>query len=197
MKQRILTYTFALSLAFHTGGFAQNPIHPSVPPVGTYYNLKEALRHPKKTTHLELTNITTLPAQISQLVHLQSLKVSGGITSIPSEIGQLKELRELDLSSNQLLELPASIAQLKELHVLKVDHNQLTAKPDWLAQLPKLEESHWRGNPIPDLQLETKELASLPLIETMEEALKNPTEVYRLRLQGISQLTADIAKLGN
>ena len=46
------------------------------------------------------------------------------LTSVPAEIGQLMSLQALGLSDNQLTSVPAEIGQITSLYVLRIDDNR-------------------------------------------------------------------------
>ena len=80
--------------------------------------------------------LTSLPAEIGQLVSLVELDLGGNqLTSLPSEIGQLTSLTQLNLYNNQLTSLPAEIGQLTSLTELWLSLNQLTSLPAAIREL--------------------------------------------------------------
>ena len=80
--------------------------------------------------------LTSLPPQLSRLVDLVTLIVSGNaLARLPDEVGTLAKLRNLEAAGNELEELPASLAQLAGLQVLNVANNRLKS----LAPIAKLE----------------------------------------------------------
>ena len=121
---------------------------------------------------LSYNQLTTLPAELSNLVHLQELDISyNHYTSIPDVIRELRELKDLDISHNQIPVVPAELKNLSLLQCLKTSHNLLTVLPslqcfpnlkvldashnhisncevDDLTSSPWLEEIDLRGNPL-------------------------------------------------
>ncbi|OJJ17641.1 hypothetical protein BKI52_27660 [marine bacterium AO1-C] len=121
-------------------------------------------------------NITYLPAEIDQLIHLTSLHISSNslkelpkeighlakleelwmgrnqITHLPKEIGQLQNLVYWDLPNNKIEHLPASIGNLRNLKDLDISNNQLKSIPQEVSQLKQLKELGLEGNPIPEFE---------------------------------------------
>ncbi|WP_174708277.1 hypothetical protein [Nostoc sp. TCL240-02] len=81
--------------------------------------IKQAARNKSATLVLYAKGLTTLPAEIGQLINLKALYLhSNQLTTLPEEIGQLSNLSELYLHSNQLTTLPEEIGQLSNLSEL-------------------------------------------------------------------------------
>ena len=87
--------------------------------------------------------VGTIPPELGQLGHLQSLDLSfNRLTgSIPPELEQLDRLQSLDLNHNQLMgSIPPELGQLDHLQVLDLSFNRLTGTiPPELGQLDRLE----------------------------------------------------------
>ena len=81
--------------------------------------------------------LLAVPAVIGQFTSLTVLTLRGHdqLTSLPAEIGQLVSLVELDLGGNQLTSLPAEIGQLTSLTELWLSLNQLTSLPAAIREL--------------------------------------------------------------
>lgn len=76
---------------------------------------------------LNKNNIATIPAGISQLVHLENLDLSHNkLRALPPELGQLTRLKELLLFHNQLQHLPFELGRLFLVHTLGLIGNPLT-----------------------------------------------------------------------
>ena len=76
-----------------------------------------------------LNRIGSLPLDITNLMNLTELTLSGGALTgpIPKEIRQLGGLQELNLRNNELSEsIPTEICKLGNLHSLKLQRNHLT-----------------------------------------------------------------------
>ena len=68
------------------------------------------------TTTLDLQNkkLTSLPAEIGNLINLQQLWLNNNqLTLLPAEIGKLIKLQHLYLHNNQLTSLPAELLNIK------------------------------------------------------------------------------------
>jgi Leucine-rich repeat (LRR) protein len=63
--------------------------------------------------------------------------------------------------------------------------------------MQRLRDLQVRGNPIPNLLLSDRELAQIPPVENMSAALKHPELVYRLHLNGLTELSDQINKFVN
>lgn len=101
------------------------------PEIGKLQQLKRLRIGRKEWWQGGRNSLTTLPQEISRLVCLELLDLSGNeLMVIPLEIGQLGRLREIDLSSNQLTAVPPEIGQLSNLTRLYLSGNQVTALPD-------------------------------------------------------------------
>ena len=92
--------------------------------------------------------LLAVPAVIGQFTSLTVLTLRGHdqLTSLPAEIGQLVSLVELDLGGNQLTSLPSEIGQLTSLTQLNLYNNQLTSLPAEIGQLTSLTELHLEDN---------------------------------------------------
>ncbi|MGR0482322.1 MAG: COR domain-containing protein [Candidatus Electronema sp. V4] len=100
-------------------------------------------------TYLNLwgNNLTTLPSELFQLIHLTELHLDNNRLSVlPSELFQLRNLTELSLSRNQLTNLSSEIGQLRNLTALNLSYNSLKTLPSEISQLSKLRELNFEGN---------------------------------------------------
>ncbi|CAI5931777.1 unnamed protein product [Closterium sp. NIES-65] len=91
--------------------------------------------------------LTELPATITTLHHLTSIKINAEhLSSLPYFFGAFSRLRELDLSHwSSLVHLPASLTQLSCLHELNVSHTSIRLLPPGFAQLSRLRRLGVRG----------------------------------------------------
>lgn len=125
--------------------------------------------------------LTSLPPQLSRLVDLVTLIVSGNaLSSLPDEVGSLAKLRNLEAADNELDALPATVAQLTALQVIDVSKNKLTS----LAPLSALEA-------LTVVKVGSNALTELPLawakVEHME-TLAAPHNQIRVFPPGLGQL---------
>ena len=98
----------------------------------SYEEALERIRACKQSgeTGLDLSrqDISSLPAEISELTQLQHLDLGRNeLITLPPEIGQLTNLQTLDLGGNKLATLPSVIGQLTNLQTLDVRDNPLDA----------------------------------------------------------------------
>lgn len=80
----------------------------------------------KPNVSLSQCQLTTIPAPLSQLVHLESLDISRNrLQSLPSAFGNLNNLQQLDVSANLFSTLPYFIGALPKLRTLRAKGNPL------------------------------------------------------------------------
>ena len=124
--------------------------------------------------------IGTIPAEISQLTHLQTLDISNNRLSseIPSKIRLLTELKILDLESNQLSgQIPYTISLLTQLQMLNLRSNKFTSIiPIEICQL---------------IQLQSLNLGNNQLSGTIPDEIGQLTQLQDLTLY-VNQLTGQI-----
>lgn len=135
-------------------------------------NFSKLFRYSLKVLSLGGNLLTTIPHELFDLIHLQSLYLGGNqikdiphdikklinlkvlylggnqLTSIPNEVGNLVELQALSLCENKLRTLPSSIALLRNLKSLGLHKNLLTALPPGIVKLRGLQELSLRNNPL-------------------------------------------------
>lgn len=86
------------------------------------------------------STFSSLPLQITQLVHLESLNLCWNrMTELPSSIVNMTSLKRLNLSNNLLSQLPAELGQMTHLKRLNLSENKLLSVPDSLGALVSLE----------------------------------------------------------
>lgn len=128
------------------------------------------------------TTLKALPAEISNLVNLQTLLLYGNeIATIPESISQLKKLKVLDVSRNKLENVPESITVLQNLTTINLSNNQLTTFPA-LKNFTKLSVIDLSGN----------QLVEFPDIYSVENS--NLSEIY-LKENAIEQIPHEISQL--
>jgi len=113
-KKRALTIKNKPALKLSTG-----PVDPAVWQCVCLFELR-----------LELAEraLTSLPPQLSRLVDLVTLIVSGNaLAALPDEVGSLVKLKNLEAAANELVTLPQTLSQLAALQVLDVSRNKLTS----------------------------------------------------------------------
>ena len=138
----------------------------------------------KDATQLNLSHIglTALPAEIGQLVNLQTLDLTANkLTTLPAELGQLVNLQTLHLAHNQLPALPAEIGQLVNLQELTLSSSQLTALPVEIGQLVNLKTLGLDFNHLSALPAEIGQLVNLQILNLFENRLTAlPAEIGQL-----------------
>ena len=106
--------------------------------------------------------LTSLPAQITQLVNLQRLDLrSNRFSRLPLEITDLTNLQNLGLSENHLKNLPDEISKLINLQELYLRHNRLTTFPTKITELTNLQSINLGGNSLTTLPAEITQLINL------------------------------------
>ena len=166
-------------------------------------------------------NLTKLPAEIGQFVHLKNLDLSSNkleelpaeigqlvnltwlsfyvnnLTSIPAEIGLLANLTMLDLGYNQLTTLPAEIGELNKLTYLRLIYNKFTIFPAVIGQLNNLTElrlSHNRLTTVPDEIGQLTNLKKL-FIEFCDLTTVSPEIGKLVNLTSLSLLSNDLVTI--
>lgn len=122
-------------------------------------------------------NITQIPSEMGQFVHLQWLCLSfndlieikflthlvnlktlilshNKITKIPYDIKQLVNLETLALSFNKIKVIPREIGQLINLETLNLSYNKIKVIPTQIIQLVNLEKLSLYRNQIMKVSLE-------------------------------------------
>lgn len=142
--------------------------------------LKEAYK--TKASRLVLINLklTSLPAQIGQLIEVTDLILSGNrLTALPPEVGKLNKMQALYLDCNRLDNLPVKIENLKDLRLLILDYNRFETLPPHIGGLTKLEELHIRNNQLTNFPQELgnlKDLKKFVFIRNPIDAGRNTPE---------------------
>jgi Leucine-rich repeat (LRR) protein len=70
------------------------------------------------------------------------------LSSLPAEVFELVQLESLDLQGNQLTQVPEAITRLQNLTYLILSDNQLTQVPEAITRLQNLTRLYLEGNPI-------------------------------------------------
>lgn len=167
--------------------------------------LDKAASRGQKELDLSYSGLRTLPAEIGQLLSLESLDLSGNeLIAIPPEIGQLSRLRHLDCRRNLLAGLPPELGALKNLSTLDLRQNHLSSLPNELSHLgqlktldirqnririfpqavlhmARLEELHLWQNPLSAVPLEIVDLKNLTLLNIGGNSMKEaPVGIWHL-----------------
>lgn len=107
-------------------------------------DLQEIIGHVarEKKTKLDLSNkdISVLPAEIGNLIHLKELNLSyNNLTVLPPELFKLKRLETVLLLRNDILEIPGDVGQLVNLRTLDISHNPIKSLPEEFGNLTNLQ----------------------------------------------------------
>src|SRR5581483_11851346 len=125
----------------------------------------ECYNRKRQTLDLSYMELTSLPAEIGQLVQLKELYIiSNQLQALPSQIGLLVQLKKLDVTSNQLQVLPPEIGLLVQLKKLYIKGNQLQVLPPEIGLLVQLEELYIADN---QLQVLPPEIGLLVQLTTL------------------------------
>ena len=167
--------------------------------------IAEARREGATELDLGDLRLTTLPAEIADLIQLQSLQLDDNqLTALPSEIGALTQLRQLSLHNNQLTELPPEIAALTQLQELLLHSNQLTVLPAEITALTQLQELGLDNNQLTALPTEIAALTQLRQLSLHNNRLtalplgiEALTQLQNLRLNNnqLTELPSEITSL--
>ncbi len=155
--------TLLLLLAANAVAQAQLLSAAALDSVRTFRSMESALRNPDQVYRLDLSDaklkdvpdlrpfknlnaldlshnkLKTLPAWITELVHLQELRVSRNkLVDFPEGICRLIHLKRLDMSRNALTGLPKCMGALKELVSLDMWDNDLMDFPDQIEGMEAL-----------------------------------------------------------
>ncbi|MGV0028856.1 leucine-rich repeat domain-containing protein [Phormidesmis priestleyi] len=160
--------------------------------------IEEAAKDRRTKLDLGQKGLRSLPAEIGQLIHLQSLVLWGNeLSSLPAEIGQLTHLRFLYLSRNQLRHLPAEIGQLTHLQFFDLWENQLSSLPAEIGQLTHLQSLDLRFNQLSSLPAEIGQLTHLKSLDlSFNELSSLPAEIGQLtHLQSLDLSFSQLSNL--
>ncbi|KAG1736002.1 Endonuclease/exonuclease/phosphatase [Suillus lakei] len=76
--------------------------------------------------YLNHNALTSIPAGIAKLRHLELLDLSGNnLSTVPAELGMLTQLKELYLFDNHILTLPPELGSLHQLQTIGVEGNPM------------------------------------------------------------------------
>lgn len=152
---------------------------------------------------LSYRGLTSLPAEIGQLIKLEYLHLHGNqLRNVPAELGQLTNLKHLDLQRNQLMCVPVELGQLTSLRQLWLNNNKLSSAPAEIGQLSGLTNLMLAGNQLTSVPAELARLTNLTALHLYNNRLESlPVELAQLvnltelSLRG-NQLTSLPAELG-
>lgn len=133
-----------------------------------YTQLQDALKNPAAVTNLSLKSkgLTEIPADISKLVNLERLDLSGNkISTLTPVLFKMKKLKYLNLTGNLLRSLPPAIGDLNNLEELEIAFNEIAALPKEIARLTKLTRIAAAKNNLHDLPEEMGSLQHLSILD--------------------------------
>jgi small GTP-binding protein len=136
-------------------------------------------------TELSLSNgqLTSLPAETTQLTNLTTLNLSyNSLTSLPPEITHLTNLTTLYLGYNYLRSLPPEITHLTNLTTLDLSDNSLMNLPLEITMLTNLTNINIYGNQLESVSPEIGNMTNLTSMNLGGNRLKSlPPEIARLK----------------
>src|ERR1017187_4286412 len=103
-----------------------------------FFILSAALGASSQAQHKEFTSITA--ARANPLAVKTLILKNQGLTELPEDISRMVNLEKLNISGNKLTHLPKGLFTLKKLKSLNVAANKLGVVPPDIAQLKNLEE---------------------------------------------------------
>jgi len=158
-----------------------------------------------KTLSLETLELTSIPAEISQLPALQKLGLAKNHLSVlPAEIYQTKGLQQLDLFENYLENLPAEVGQASALQTLLLGKNRLHNLPEEIGELTSLRTLDVSNNQLDSLPPKIGQLTSLIQLDLDKNRLNSlPAEMgqlaslrlLRLNSNQLNSVPAEICQL--
>ncbi|MEM8861743.1 MAG: leucine-rich repeat domain-containing protein [Chloroflexota bacterium] len=101
------------------------------------------------------------------------------LTTLPPEIGQAVHVTRLSLRRNQLMTLPPEIGQLTQLQILSAADNELEWLPAEIGQLHQLRQINLKNNKLIELPVEMLDLDQLELLRLDGNALELPDDILR------------------
>ena len=140
------------------------------------------------TDELDLSslNLTSIPSELLELIHLRKLNLNGNlITTLPPEISKLNHLETFFLSKNRLVSLPPEIYKLKSLQVLELDENFLTSVSPGIIKLSNLTHLDLQKNRLTCLPPEIWKLSKLTFLDVRDNELTDipphPQDIKNLK----------------
>ncbi|TCD65338.1 Glucose-repressible alcohol dehydrogenase transcriptional effector [Steccherinum ochraceum] len=134
--------------------------------------------------YLNHNALTSVPAEITKLRHLELLDLSGNnLVSVPPELGMLTSLKELYLFDNHLSNLPPELGTLHQLQTLGIEGNPIEMSLKHMIQeqgTPALI-AHLRDScptPVPPPARQWSSIISTPEREVMQA--DSNTETFSL-----------------
>lgn len=145
-------------------------------------SLTEALKDPLRVAHLDLSNqgLTAVPAEVNQLIHLQTLDLSENLISELQLFAQFNELHYLNLNGNIGLD-PWKLDQIgkafPEIVRLELARCKLPLIPTGLDELPHLTILDLSGNDLVFLPEELEKLSQLSVLDLSDNQLSDVSYV--------------------
>lgn len=143
--------------------------------------------------------ISSLPAQVSELVHIKVLDLfNNRLSSLPPQIGHMKQLEKLRLGSNRLTHLPDEISELENLFELDISRNDFSELPLVVCSLVHLQFLNASGNRIsllPERFTNLRVLQFLDLSFNEGLAIVQPvlTRMRWVEVQGLEEVLPKVA----
>jgi internalin A len=133
------------------------------------------------TLDLSNRNLTSLPAEVTELTNLTSLDLSNNqLTNVPFELTRLMNLTSLSMRGNQLRSVPDEIMRLTNLTSLSLRDNELTSMPPEITRLTNLRSLDLGFNRLTSLPVQLTQLTTLTTLDLSGNQLTSLPDIIRL-----------------
>lgn len=137
--------------------------------------------------------LTTIPQEVFELTHLESLILGdwlsdnrNQISQIPHEISSLKNLKNIDLRCNRFEIFPIELCSINSIEIIDLNSNLINRIPDEISKLNNLKELYLSNNKIEYLPVNFNKLELLNEIELFTNPLIRPP--YEIAMQGVKSI---------
>lgn len=143
------------------------------PEIGLLTQLKRLTIH---------TTMKSMPDEIAQLTHLESLTIEGGdLEEVSPKLSRLKHLKHLNLFSNKIAIFPEEVVAIPTLETLTLSANEsLASIPASIVQLTRLKRLEIGMTAIRTLPEEMAEMHQLYIWDTADMAKRLPEKFQHL-----------------
>lgn len=126
--------------------------------------IPKAIKHFENLRVLAIAgnNLTELPEEIGQMIHLRILNLSfNKFKEFPSIIKELPYISQFMYSGNKLQTVPEEIINYTDLEVLDLSHNELQEFPQEIGEIQTLERLYGQNNKLKSVPEGLKKLRNL------------------------------------